>query len=55
MASGYADLKNELVSAANGVAYAYWDPPLVDALASPRRVVAFDNADVDESLAAGGS
>ena len=25
MASGYADLKNELVSAANGVAYAYRD------------------------------
>src|SRR5436305_8142670 len=67
MASGYADLKNELVSAANGVAYAYrdtggggagaaplvllqhfrgnldnWDPALVDALSSTRRVVAFD-------------
>jgi hypothetical protein len=25
MASGYADLRNELVSAANGVAYAYRD------------------------------
>ena len=25
MASGYADLKNELVNAANGVAYAYRD------------------------------
>jgi pimeloyl-ACP methyl ester carboxylesterase len=74
MASGYADLKNELVSAANGVAYAYrdtggggagpvplvllqhfrgnldnWDPALVDALASTRRVVAFDNAGVGGS------
>jgi pimeloyl-ACP methyl ester carboxylesterase len=74
MASGYADLKNELVSAANGVAYAYrdtggsgagaaplvllqhfrghldnWDPALVDALSSTRRVVAFDNAGVGGS------
>jgi pimeloyl-ACP methyl ester carboxylesterase len=84
MASGYADLKNELVSAANGVAYANrdtgggnplrpaavggdagpvplvllqhfrgnldnWDPALVDALASTRRVVAFDNAGVGGS------
>ena len=74
MASGYADLKNELVSAASGVACAYrdtggggadaaplvllqhfrgnldnWDPALVDALASTRRVVAFDNAGVGGS------
>jgi hypothetical protein len=74
MASGYADLKNELVSAANGVAYAYrdtggggagaaplvllqhfrgnldsWDPALVDALSSTRRVVGFDNAGVGGS------
>ena len=74
MASGYADLKNERVSAANGVAYAYrdtggggagmvplvllqhfrgnldnWDPALVDALSSTRRVVAFDNAGVGGS------
>ena len=74
MTSGYGDLKNELISAANGVAYAYrdtsgggdgavplvllqhfrgnldnWDPALVDALASTRRVVAFDNAGVGGS------
>ena len=75
MAGGYADLKNELVSVANGVAYAYrdtggggvgavplvmlqhfrgnldnWDPALVDALASTRRVVTFDNAGVGGSV-----
>jgi len=74
MASGYANLKNETVSAPNGVAYAYrdtgrggdgtaplvllqhfrgnldnWDPALVDALASTRRVVAFDSAGVGGS------
>jgi pimeloyl-ACP methyl ester carboxylesterase len=71
MAEGYSELANEVVSAANGVAYAYrdtggdgvplvllqhfrgnldnWDPALVDALASARRVVAFDNAGVGGS------
>jgi pimeloyl-ACP methyl ester carboxylesterase len=73
MATGYANLRNELASAANGVGYAYrdtgggggavplvllqhfrgnldnWDPALVDALASTRRVVAFDNAGVGGS------
>jgi pimeloyl-ACP methyl ester carboxylesterase len=70
MANGYSQLPNELVSAANGVDYAYrdtgggegglplvllqhfrgnldnWDPALIDALASARRVVTFDNAGV---------
>ena len=68
MAQGYSELKNERVSAANGVEYAYretgegrsamvvlqhfrgnldnWDPALVDALASTRRVITFDNAGV---------
>ena len=71
MAEGYSELANEVVSAANGVVYAYrdtggdgvplvllqhfrgnldnWDPALVDALASARRVVAFDNAGVGGS------
>ena len=61
----YSGLPNKLVSAANGVDYAYrdtgegevplvllnhfrgnldnWDPALIDALASARRVVTFDN------------
>jgi pimeloyl-ACP methyl ester carboxylesterase len=67
----YAELPNEIVSAANGVDYAYrqageggvplvllqhfrgnldnWDPALLDALASSRHVVAFDNAGVGGS------
>jgi pimeloyl-ACP methyl ester carboxylesterase len=72
MAGGYSELRNELVSAANGVDYAYrdtggeagvplvllqhfrgnldnWDPALIDALASVRRVVTFDNAGVGGS------
>ena len=71
MATPYAELPNERVSAANGVDYAYrdtgqsavplvllqhfrgnldnWDPALVDALASTRRVVTFDNAGVGGS------
>ena len=73
MANGYSQLPNELVSAANGVEYAYrdtgggegmvplvllqhfrgnldnWDPALIDALASTRRVVTFDNAGVGGS------
>jgi pimeloyl-ACP methyl ester carboxylesterase len=73
MATGYAQLPNQLVSAANGVDYAYrdtgggedglplvllqhfrgnldnWDPALIDALASARRVVTFDNAGVGGS------
>jgi pimeloyl-ACP methyl ester carboxylesterase len=72
MATQYSELPNQLVTAANGVDYAYrdtggeggvplvvlqhfrgnldnWDPALVDALASDRRVVAFDNAGVGGS------
>jgi pimeloyl-ACP methyl ester carboxylesterase len=67
----YSEFPNKLVSAANGVDYAYreagdggvplvllqhfrgnldsWDPALVDALASGRRVVAFDNTGVGGS------
>ena len=67
----YSSLPNKLVSAANGIDYAYrdagegaiplvllqhfrgnldnWDPALIDALASARRVVAFDNAGVGGS------
>jgi pimeloyl-ACP methyl ester carboxylesterase len=67
----YAQLPNKLVSAANGVDYAYreaggggvplvllqhfrgnldsWDPALIDALASGRRVVTFDNTGVGGS------
>ena len=69
--AAYSSLPNRLVSAANGVDYAYrdagegavplvllqhfrgnldnWDPALIDALASVRRVVAFDNAGVGGS------
>ena len=71
MAIGYSQVPNELVSAANGIDYAYrdtggsglplvllqhfrgnldnWDPALIDALASVRRVVTFDNAGVGGS------
>src|SRR5579862_9783378 len=71
MATRYAELPNQLVSAANGVDYAYreagdgevslvllqhfrgnldsWDPALIDALASGRRVVTFDNTGVGGS------
>jgi pimeloyl-ACP methyl ester carboxylesterase len=69
----YSSLPNQLVSAPNGVDYAYrdtgggeggaplvllqhfrgnldsWDPALIDALASARRVVTFDNAGVGGS------
>jgi len=67
----YADAPNEVVSAANGIDYAYrqvgdnavplvllqhfrgnldnWDPGLVDALASTRRVLTFDNRGVGGS------
>jgi pimeloyl-ACP methyl ester carboxylesterase len=71
MAEAYSGLTNKLVSAANGVDYAYresgagtvplvllqhfrgnldsWDPALIDALASSRRVLTFDNAGVGGS------
>ena len=71
MAATYSELPNKLVSAANGIDYAYrdagdggvplvllqhfrgnldnWDPALIDALASGRRVVTFDNAGVGGS------
>ena len=71
MAAIYSELPNKLVSAANGIDYAYrdagdggvplvllqhfrgnldnWDPALIDALASDRRVVTFDNAGVGGS------
>lgn len=71
MAGTYSELPNKLVSAANGVDYAYretgagavplvllqhfrgnldsWDPALIDALASTRHVVTFDNAGVGGS------
>jgi pimeloyl-ACP methyl ester carboxylesterase len=71
MVATYSMLSNKLVSAANGIDYAYrdvgeggpplvllqhfrgnldnWDPALVDALATTRRVVAFDNAGVGGS------
>src|SRR5215469_12308857 len=73
MATGYSELRNELVRAVNGVDYAYrdtgggegapplvllqhfrgnldgWDPALIDALASARRVVTFDIAGVGGS------
>jgi pimeloyl-ACP methyl ester carboxylesterase len=70
----YASLPNKLVSAANGIDYAYrdtgegavplvlfqhfrgnldnWYPPLIDALASTRRVVTFDNTGVGLSTGA---
>ena len=69
--ASYAELPNKLISAANGIDYAYrdagdgsvplvvlqhfrgnldnWDPALIDALASGRRVIAFDNAGVGGS------
>ena len=69
--ASYAELPNKLVSAANGIDYAYrdagdggvplvllqhfrgnldnWDPELIDALASGRRVITFDNAGVGGS------
>jgi pimeloyl-ACP methyl ester carboxylesterase len=71
MTATYSACPNKLVSAANGIDYAYrdtgegpvplvllqhfrgnldnWDPALVDALASARRVVTFDNAGVGGS------
>lgn len=71
MATPYSELSNRLVSAANGIDYAYretgegsvplvllqhfrgnldsWDPALVDALATTRRVIAFDNTGVGGS------
>jgi pimeloyl-ACP methyl ester carboxylesterase len=74
VATSYAELPNKLVSAANGVDYAYrdagesevplvllqhfrgnldsWDPALIDALATNRRVIAFDNAGVGGSTGA---
>jgi len=70
----YSQLPNKLVSAANGIDYAYrdagdggvplvllqhfrgnldnWDPALIDALASTRRVVTFDNVGVGGSSGA---
>jgi pimeloyl-ACP methyl ester carboxylesterase len=67
----YAELPNKVISAANGLDYAYreagdggvplvllqhfrgnldsWDPALIDALASGRRVVTFDNTGVGGS------
>jgi pimeloyl-ACP methyl ester carboxylesterase len=70
----YSGLPNKLVSAANGIEYAYrdtdpgaggsvplvlfqhfrgnldnWDPALIDALATARRVITFDNAGVGGS------
>ena len=69
--ASYAELPNKLVSAANGIDYAFrdagdggvplvllqhfrgnldnWDPELIDALASGRRVITFDNAGVGGS------
>jgi pimeloyl-ACP methyl ester carboxylesterase len=72
MVTTYAELPTNLVSADNGVDYAYrdtggagaaplvllqhfrgnldnWDPALIDALASARRVITFDNAGVGRS------
>ena len=71
MSVQYSQAPNKLVSAANGIDYAYretgegavplvllqhfrgnldnWDPALVDALASTRRIVAFDNTGVGGS------
>jgi pimeloyl-ACP methyl ester carboxylesterase len=68
---GYATSANQVITAANGVDYAYrvvgdgsppllllqhfrgnldnWDPALIDALASGRRVVTFDNTGVGGS------
>jgi pimeloyl-ACP methyl ester carboxylesterase len=74
VAAQYSQLPNKLVSAANGINYAYrdagesavplvllqhfrgnldnWDPALIDALASTRRVVTFDNVGVGGSTGA---
>jgi pimeloyl-ACP methyl ester carboxylesterase len=71
MTTSYADCPNRMVSAANGVDYAYrelgdgvvplvllqhfrgnldyWDPALIDALSSRRRLVLFDNTGVGAS------
>jgi pimeloyl-ACP methyl ester carboxylesterase len=71
MTGTYSEAPNEMVSAANGIDYAYrqlgdgamplvllqhfrgnldnWDPALIDALASTRRVITFDNAGVGAS------
>jgi pimeloyl-ACP methyl ester carboxylesterase len=72
MVSTYSELPTNLVSADNGIDYAYrdtggagaaplvllqhfrgnldnWDPALIDALASTRRVITFDNAGVGRS------
>jgi pimeloyl-ACP methyl ester carboxylesterase len=71
MTARYSEVPNKLVSAANGVDYAYreagagavplvllqhfrgnldnWDPALIDALASARHVVTFDNTGVGGS------
>jgi pimeloyl-ACP methyl ester carboxylesterase len=72
MVTTYSELPNNLVSAGNGIDYAYrdtggagaaplvllqhfrgnldnWDPALIDALASARRVITFDNAGVGRS------
>jgi pimeloyl-ACP methyl ester carboxylesterase len=74
LAAQYSQLPNKVVSAGNGIDYAYrdagngavplvllqhfrgnldnWDPALIDALASARRVVTFDNAGVGGSTGA---
>jgi hypothetical protein len=76
MEDSYSQLPNKLVSASDGINYAYrdtgghdgavplvllqhfrgnldnWDPPLVDALASGRRVITFDYAGVGASSGA---
>ena len=72
MVTTYSELPTNLVSAGNGIDYAYrdtggadaaplvllqhfrgnldnWDPGLIDALASARRVITFDNAGVGRS------
>ena len=73
MTKPYSELDNQLITAANGVTYAYrdtdgggrevplvllqhfrgnldnWDPALINALSSGRRVVTFDNAGVGGS------
>ena len=72
MVTTYSELPTNLVSAGNGIDYAYrdtggagaaplvllqhfrgnldnWDPALIDALASVRRVITFDNAGVGRS------
>jgi pimeloyl-ACP methyl ester carboxylesterase len=71
MTGTYSEAPNQMVSAANGIDYAYrqlgdgapplvllqhfrgnldnWDPALIDALASNRRVVTFDNTGVGAS------